>query len=105
MQEQVTTITKSYLTIELRLAIDFLVGTYNIPRERFILQYEGKSDPVIPGLPASHNITKQAERQQYMNRRVEFKVATSEDVEMAQPTCPKAGANTRGHLEKALNTR
>ena len=83
-----------------KAAIDFLVGTYNIPRERFILQYEGKSDPVIPGLPASHNITKQAERQQYMNRRVEFKVATSEDVEMAQPTGPKAGANTPGSSRK-----
>ncbi len=83
-----------------KAAIDFLVGTYNIPRERFILQYEGKSDPVIPGLPASHNITKQAERQQYMNRRVEFKVASSEDVEMSQPTGPKAGANTPGSSRK-----
>ena len=41
-----------------------------------------------------------------MNRRVEFKVATSEDVEMAQPTGPQGSELTlRGHLEKALNTR
>lgn len=83
-----------------KAAIDYLVGTYNLPRERFILQYEGKSDPMIPGLPASHNISKQKERQQYINRRVEFRVATPEDIEMAAPTGPEAGSNTPGSSRK-----
>jgi len=83
-----------------KAAIDYLVGTYNLPRERFILQYNGKEDPVIPGLPASHNITKQKEMQQYINRRVEFKVATPEDKEMAAPAGPNAGSNTPGSSRK-----
>lgn len=83
-----------------KAAIDYLVGTYNLPRERFILQYNGKESPIIPDLPASHNITKQKEMQQYINRRVEFKVATPEDKEMAAPTGPNAGSNTPGSSRK-----
>ncbi|HMZ23457.1 MAG TPA: OmpA family protein [Saprospiraceae bacterium] len=83
-----------------KAAIDYLVGTYNLPRERFVLQYDGKADPIIPDLPASHNITKKQEMQQYINRRVEFRVATAEDAEMAAPTGPKAGADTPGSSRK-----
>lgn len=83
-----------------KAAIDFLVSEYNLPRDRFILQYGGKDEPIIPDLPASHNITKQKEMQQYINRRVEFKVATPEDKEMGQPSGPDAGSNTPGSSRK-----
>ena len=83
-----------------KAAVDYLVGTYNIPRERFVLQYNGKDEPIIPGLPASHNITKQKEMQQYINRRVEFRVATPEDKEQDAPTGPNAGSNTPGSSRK-----
>ncbi len=83
-----------------KAAIDYLVGTYNFPRERFILQYDGKADPIISGLPASHNITKKQEMQQYINRRVEFRVATAEDTEMSAPTGPNAGKDTPGSSRK-----
>ena len=82
-----------------KAAIDYLVSTYNIPRDRFILHYEGKADPIIENLPASHNITKQKEMQQYINRRVEFRVATPEDTEMAAPS-GSAGSNTPGSSRK-----
>ncbi|HQW10847.1 MAG TPA: OmpA family protein [Saprospiraceae bacterium] len=83
-----------------KAAVDYLVSTYNIPRERFVLQYEGKSDPIIADLPASHNISKQKEMQQYINRRVEFRVATPEDAEMAAPTGKNVGKDTPGSSRK-----
>ncbi len=83
-----------------KAAVDHLVSTYNIPRERFILQYNGMDEPIIPNLPASHNITRQKEMQQYINRRVEFKVATPEDKEQGAPTGPNAGDNTPGSSRK-----
>lgn len=83
-----------------KAAIDYLVSTYNIPRDRFILMYEGKSEPIIDNLPASHNINKLTEMQQYINRRVEFRIATPEDTEMAAPTGDNAGSNTPGSSRK-----
>jgi outer membrane protein OmpA-like peptidoglycan-associated protein len=83
-----------------KAAIDYLVTTYNLPRERFILKYEGKTDPVVPNLPASHKISKQQEMQQYINRRVEFKVAAPEDTEMAAPNGPNVGSDTPGSSRK-----
>lgn len=99
-----TRMTPEYNTVlsynRAKAAVDYLVGTYNIPRERFILQYNGMDEPIIPNLPASHNITRQKEMQQYINRRVEFKVATPEDKEMDAPTGPNAGENTPGSSRK-----
>ena len=71
-----------------------------MPRDRFILQYGGEDVQIIPDLPASHNINKQKEMQQYINRRVEFRVATPEDTEQGEPTGPNAGSNTPGSSRK-----
>lgn len=79
-----------------KAAIDYLVSNFNIPRDRFILQYSGKDDPMIPNLPSTHAISKQKEMQQYINRRVEFRVATPEDKEMGAPSGPTAGEDTPG---------
>jgi len=57
-------------------------------------------EPIIPNLPTSHNITKQKEMQQYINRRVEFRVATPEDKDQDAPTGPNAGQNTPGSSRK-----
>lgn len=61
-------------------AIDYLVTVYKVPRERLILMFEGEEIP-LGGHKNNHMI----------NRRVEFRVATSEDKEMAKPAGPKAG--------------
>jgi OmpA-OmpF porin, OOP family len=54
-------------------AIDALVSNYGIDRSRFVLRYNGESDPLIK--KATTN---------YMNRRVEFRVANGE-TEMSKP--------------------
>ena len=77
-------------------AMDYLMNRYNLPRQRFLLQYGGEAEPLIPDLPDSHNISKQEEIQQYMNRRVEFKIASADDKEMSEPEGPDAGDGTPG---------
>ncbi len=76
-------------------AIQYLVDRYNIPRDRFILEYAGEADGLVNGLPDNYNTTREQEIQQYMNRRVEFRVAGPDDKEMARPSGPEAGENTR----------
>lgn len=75
--------------------IDFLVAKHGIARDRFVIQYSGKEEPLVPNLPASHTISKKTEMEQYLNRRVEFRVATVSDQEMPKPN-GKAGKNTPG---------
>lgn len=77
-------------------AINYLVGKYGIPRERFLLQFGGEELPMVANLPDNHNITKQIEMDQYINRRVEFRVAASSDINMEKPAGPDAGKNTPG---------
>jgi len=77
-------------------AVDFLVSRYNIPRNRFMLQYNGEGEPIVPDLPDTHNIDKQKEMLQYMNRRVEFIIAGPNDKEMDMPDGPDAGTGTPG---------
>lgn len=77
-------------------AIDYLVDKYNLPRDRFILQYGGEEKPLVSELPDNHRINQEQERMQYMNRRVEFKVAKSDDQEMGVPEGPDAGQPTPG---------
>lgn len=77
-------------------AINYLVSTYNIPRNRFILSYGGEESPLIGGLKDSYNTTSADEFKHYMNRRVEFRVATATDKEMSRPAGPEAGKNTPG---------
>lgn len=54
-------------------AIDALVNNYGISRSRFVLLYNGESDPLIKNATTN-----------YMNRRVEFRVANGE-TEMSKP--------------------
>ena len=62
-------------------AIDYLVGKYGISRDRFILNWGGENNNLVP--TSGSNL---------MNRRVEFTVATSES-NMGRPNC---GVNNAG---------
>jgi OOP family OmpA-OmpF porin len=77
-------------------AIEYLSTHYDLPRERFKLMYGGEEMPMIPGLPDSHNISREVEMKQYMNRRVEFRTCLDSDFDMPEPESPKAGAKTQG---------
>jgi outer membrane protein OmpA-like peptidoglycan-associated protein len=66
-----------------KATIDYMVGNYGIARERFKLMYGGEESPLI------QNATQ--EPQKYMNRRVEFRVCSDNDFEMARPDGPEAG--------------
>jgi OmpA-OmpF porin, OOP family len=57
-----------------KAAIEHLVNVHGIARSRLILNYNGEDDPLVPSTGSS-----------MMNRRVEFRVATGEDVDMEQP--------------------
>lgn len=54
--------------------VDHLMNNYGVGRGRLIIQFKGADDSLVP-LNSS-----------YMNRRVEFRVAGPEDVEMDPPT-------------------
>ncbi len=54
-------------------AIDYLVTNYGISRSRFVLTYDGESQPLVKSAPTN-----------YMNRRVEFRV-TNGETEMGAP--------------------
>src|SRR5690625_6690514 len=58
-----------------KAVIDYLVEEYDIPRERMILQYKGEDEELVPGLPDNHTLDQREERQQFLNRRVEFYIA------------------------------
>ena len=77
-------------------AINYIVNTYNIPRNRFVLTYGGEESPLVTGLKDNYNTSTEEEIKHYMNRRVEFRVATSTDTEMSRPAGPEAGKNTPG---------
>lgn len=77
-------------------AINYLVAKYGLPKDRFVLQFGGEELPMVSNLPDNHNIPKQQEMDQYINRRVEFRVATANDVNMERPAGPDAGKNTPG---------
>lgn len=53
--------------------IEHLITNFGIGRGRFVLQWKGKGDALVPAASS------------YMNRRVEFRVASSEDIEMDPP--------------------
>ncbi len=55
-------------------AIDYLISNYGISRDRLVLTYSSENDVLV-----------KTNEKNYMNRRVEFKVATSES-EMGQPS-------------------
>lgn len=72
-----------------KAAIDYLVSNYGISRDRLVLNWGGEENNLVPSNGGS-----------MMNRRVEFKVATTES-EMGRPEGPDAGKggsmNTSGY--------
>lgn len=76
--------------------VNFLTTRYNLPRDRFVLQYSGESNVLVPDLPDHHTIPRNLEMQHYMNRRVEFRVAKEGDTEMQKPSGPDAGEKSPG---------
>ena len=52
-------------------AVDFIVNSYGIDRERFLTEYSGEEKVLIKNLPANHSNPK-LEPLHYVNRRVEF---------------------------------
>ena len=75
-------------------AKDYLVNNYDIDENRIMVMYGGEDAPIIPNLPDHHNISKEIEMQQYINRRVEFRVAKNGDHNMERPEGPDAGQGT-----------
>lgn len=55
-------------------AIDHLVNVHGIARSRLVLNYGGENDPLVPATGSS-----------LMNRRTEFRVATSADIDQRRP--------------------
>jgi len=54
--------------------IDHFVNNHGIAADRLVLQWKGQEDALVPSAAS------------YMNRRVEFRVATADDVSMEAPT-------------------
>lgn len=77
-------------------SMEYLMEKYDFPRERFVLQYGGEDEALIADLPDNHNTNLQEEIKHYMNRRVEFRVATADDQNMDAPEGPDAGEATPG---------
>ena len=69
-------------------AIDYLVGKYGISRDRFVLNWGGENNNLVPTTGSN-----------MMNRRVEFAIATSES-EMGRPNC---GVNNAGRGGKSYS--
>ena len=57
-----------------KAVIEHLVNVHGIPRSRLLLNYNGEDSPLVPSAGST-----------MMNRRVEFRAATDEDVEMENP--------------------
>ena len=57
-------------------AINYLVNKYNINRNRFVLNYNGENTKLVD-----------TNAKNYINRRVEFKVSTGAETDMARPFC------------------
>lgn len=67
--------------VRAKSVVDHLVNSHGIGRGRLVLQWKGQQDLLVPSGSS------------YMNRRVEFRVAQSGDVEMDPPA--GAGANNK----------
>lgn len=68
-----------------KAAIEHLVNVHGIPRSRLLLNYNGEDYPLVPSTGST-----------LMNRRVEFRVATKEDVEMENPAPNSRKSNKKG---------
>jgi outer membrane protein OmpA-like peptidoglycan-associated protein len=70
-----------------KAAIDFMTTKYGLSRDRFKLMYGGEENPLI----TKKETRKLKEKQQYLNRRVEFSVSKNSDYDMPRPEGPEAG--------------
>jgi OmpA-OmpF porin, OOP family len=66
-------------------AIDFLVNQYQIDRSRFIVLYNGKRSNLVSRA--------KGDQDHFMNRRVEFYVATGKEKTQTRPAVPKERSN------------
>lgn len=66
--------------------VDYLEKTYKLDRSRFIVKFDGETNPMIPGLP--DNWSPKYEFRQYMNRRVEFRIAKPGETGTSSPAAP-----------------
>lgn len=66
-----------------RAAKEYLVNRYGISADRLIINYDGQENTLVPTQTGN-----------FMNRRVEFRVAKSGDTDMGQPEGPRAGKGT-----------
>jgi OmpA-OmpF porin, OOP family len=58
-------------------AINYLVSKYSLDRSRFVLNYSGENTKLV-----------ETNAKNYINRRVEFKVATGSESDMSRPSAP-----------------
>jgi len=58
--------------------ISYLTNNYGIDRSRLILQWGGEANPIVTNLGEDHTGKQEVEIGQYMNRRVEIRVARGE---------------------------
>ena len=72
-----------------KASMDYLISNYGIDRNRFKLMYGGEESPMMGGAKAK------SEAQHYVNRRVEFRVCSEEDMDMDRPDGPNAGKGER----------
>ena len=72
--------------------VDYLVTTYGIPRERFIVEFRGEREPVYKGMPERLGTQPMYESRQYTNRRVEFRWAAEGQTGESSPARPKGPA-------------
>ncbi|MBI1225701.1 MAG: OmpA family protein [Bacteroidetes bacterium] len=68
-----------------KAAIEHLVNVHGIPRSRLLLNYNGEDYPLVPSTGST-----------IMNRRVEFRAATADDVEMENPIPISKKSNKKG---------
>jgi OOP family OmpA-OmpF porin len=71
---------------------DYIISKYGINADRFIVKFDGESAPMVPGLPDSWS--PKYDFRQYLNRRVEFRIAKPGESGSAKPAAPnkiKAG--------------
>ncbi len=68
--------------------VDYLVTTYGVDRNRFVINFKGESNPKIPGLP-DNSWSPVYESRQYVNRRVDFRWAKDGETGSSNPPKPK----------------
>jgi outer membrane protein OmpA-like peptidoglycan-associated protein/opacity protein-like surface antigen len=65
---------------------DYIVSKYGINADRFMVKFDGESAPMVPGLPDSWS--PKYDFRQYLNRRVEFRIAKPGETGSAKPAAP-----------------